>query len=204
MCFTDLPGHDQSEPSAAPPEAPDDIAHDQHRQRDERVVRVQRYVVVNRADVVSSDVTEADPGPYPQRGADGIEDEKTQPVHAGDAGDDPVRLAQALDEARERDDDSAAAVEEALGLVESLFGQEHVLAPPQGQGAATEVSDGEAYVVADNGRDKADDTDGQDVEPARACVDGTGDQYRLAGYGNAEVLQHDQQADRPDTVMLQG
>ena len=22
MCFTDLPGHDQSEPSAAPPEAP--------------------------------------------------------------------------------------------------------------------------------------------------------------------------------------
>ena len=125
-------------------------------------------------------------------------------MHAGDAGDYPVRLAQALDEARERDDYGAAPVEEALGLVQSLFGQEHVLAPPQGQGAATEVPDGEAYVVADNGRDEGRDADDHDVEPARACVDGTGDQYRLAGHGNAEVLQHDQEGDRPDAEVLQG
>jgi hypothetical protein len=160
--------------------------------------------VVDRGDVVSGEVAEADPGPHPQGGADGVEDEETQPVHAGDTGDDPVRLAQALNEARERDDYGAAPVEEVLGLVQSLFGQEHVLAPPQGQGAATEVPDGEAYVVADNGRDEGCDADAHDVEPARTCVDGTGDQYRLAGYGNAEVLQHDQQGDRPDAEVLKG
>ena len=125
-------------------------------------------------------------------------------MHAGNAGDDAVRLAQALDEARERDDDGTAPVEEALGLVESLLGQEHILAPPKGQGAAAEVPDGEADVVAENGCQERHDPDKHDVEPARACVDGSGDQYRLAGHGNAEVLQHDQQADRPDAVMLQG
>ena len=51
---------------------------------------------------------------------------------------------------------------------------------------------------------RLDDADAHDVEPARTCVDGTGDQYRLAGYGNAEVLQHDQQGDRPDAEVLKG
>ena len=190
--------------SAAPPEPPGDIADEQHRQRDEHVVGVEIYVVVDRGDVVAGEVAEADPGPHPQSGAEGVEGEETQPVHAGDAGDDPVRLAQALDEARERDDYGAAPVEELLGLVESLFGQEHVLAPPQGQGAATEVPDGKADIVADNGRDEGHDADGHDVEPARARVDGPGDQYRLAGHGNAEVLHHDQEADGPDAEVLQG
>jgi len=125
-------------------------------------------------------------------------------VHAGDAGDYPVRLAQALNEARERDDDGAAPVEQALGLTQPLLGQEHVLAPPQGQGAAAEVPDGKADVIADDGRDEAHDADGHDVKAARACVDSTGDQYRLTGHGNAEVFQHDQEEDHPEAVMLQG
>jgi hypothetical protein len=152
----------------------------------------------------SGQVAEADPGPDPQSGTYGVENKETQPVHAGDAGDYPVRLAQALDEARERNDYGAAPVEEGLGLVQSLFGQEHVLAPPQGQGTATKVPDGEADVVADDGRDEGHDADEHDVEPAGACVDGTGDQDRLAGHGNAEVFQQDQQADGPDAEMLQG
>jgi hypothetical protein len=148
--------------------------------------------VVNGGDVVSGEVADGDPGPYPQRRADGVEKREPQPVHAGDAGDDPVRLAQALDEARERDHDGAAAVEEGLSLVQPLFGQEHVLAPSQGQRASPEMPDGEADVVADNGRDEPHHADGHDVEPARARVDRPGDQDCLAGRRDTEILQQDQ------------
>ena len=64
--------------------------------------------MVDGGDVVSGEVADGDPGPHPQRRADGVENDEPQPVHAGDAGDNPVRLAQTLGESRERNDDAAA------------------------------------------------------------------------------------------------
>ena len=203
-CLIRLAGRGRGRGRAAPSAAPDDVPNDQHHQRGEHVVRVQRDVVVDGGDVVAGEVADGDPGPHPQRRADGVENKEAQPVHAGDAGDDPVRLAQTLDEARERNDDSAAAVEEVLGLVQPLLGQEHIFTEPQGQRATAEVPDGEADVVAGHRGDEGHDAEGDDVDPARAREDRPGDQDRLAGHRDTEVLQRDQQADRPEAVMLQG
>jgi hypothetical protein len=50
------------------------------------------------------------------------------------------------------DDLAAVAVEEALASVQSLLGEEDIAAPAHGQRAAAEVPDGEADVVAQDGR----------------------------------------------------
>jgi hypothetical protein len=78
--------------AAAPPQSPDDVGDEQHHHCDHHVVGVLRDVVVDRGDVVSGEVAEAGPGPYPQGGTERVEGEETPPVHAADAGDYPVRL----------------------------------------------------------------------------------------------------------------
>jgi formiminotetrahydrofolate cyclodeaminase len=79
-------------PAAAQQMAGDESEYDHHG-HDQRVVGVAGDVTVNRVDVAAGQVADTDPGPHPQRGAERVEDEETQPAHAADAGDDPVRLA---------------------------------------------------------------------------------------------------------------
>src|SRR4029077_1762284 len=116
---------------------------------------------------------------------------------------DPVRLAQALDESRDRDDPSAVPVEKGFGPVQPRLRQEDVAAPAQGQRAAAEVPDGEADVVAGHGRGEGDDRDQHDVEPADPRVDRGGDEYGLAGHGYPEVLDQDEQQDGPQSVVIE-
>ena len=70
-------------------------------------------------------------------------------MHAGGAGDDPVGLAQALDEPGDDDDLAAVAVEEAGGFVQSFGGEEDVATGSLGELAPAEVADRETDVVAD-------------------------------------------------------
>ena len=88
-----------------------------------------------------------------------------------------------------------------LSLVQSLLGQEDVLAPPQGQRAAAEMPDGEADVVADHRRHESHQADQHDIELARAGVDRGGDQYGLTGHRDPEILDRDQEQDGPVTVV---
>jgi hypothetical protein len=64
------------------------------------------------------------------------------------AGDDPVGLAEALDEARDNDDLPAVVVEEERGLLQSLGCEEQVAAVSLGEATSAEVADGETGVVA--------------------------------------------------------
>jgi hypothetical protein len=174
-----------------------DEGDDGHRGRDQHVEGVAGDVAVDRADVAAGQVAQADPGSRPQRGAEGVEGQETPPVQAGDPGHDPVGLAQSLDEPGQRDDPGAVPVEEVSGPVQPLLGQEHVTTPSQGQRPAAEVPDDEADVVADHGGGEGDNADRHDVEPAGTRVDRRGDQDGLAGHGYPEVLDQDEQQDRP-------
>jgi len=190
-------------PAATAHDVPDDERQEQYRQRDQRVQGVLRDVVVDRADVVAGQVAEAHPGPHPQSGAECVEDQETPPVHAADAGDDSVGLAQALNEPRDHNNPRAVVIEEVFGFGQPFLGEEYVPAPSQGQRTAAEMPDGEADVVPDDGRDEAYETDQYDVEPARACEDRGGDENGLAGDGYAEVFERDQEQDRPVAVVLE-
>jgi hypothetical protein len=97
--------------------AHDDECRQQYHHCDQRIEGVGSYVVVDRVDVVAGYVAEGHPGPHPQGGADSVEEDETSPVHAADAGDDSVRLAQALDEPRNHDDLAAVPVEKNLSPV---------------------------------------------------------------------------------------
>ena len=96
---------------------PDDERHDQHHHCDQRIVGVGGDVVVDRVDVAAGRIADGHPGPHPQSGTDGVEEEETPPVHTADAGDDSVRLAQALDEPRNDNDLAAVPVEKNLSPV---------------------------------------------------------------------------------------
>ena len=121
-----------------------------------------------------------------------------------DAGDDAVRLAQALDEARDDDDLAAVAVEEARGLLQTLGRQEDVAAVPFGERTAAEVADREADVVAKQRAKEAQQGDEHDAEPTGARIDGGQDQDGLARDGHAEVLDQHQADDGEITVVVQG
>ena len=76
-----------------------------------------------------------------------------------------------------------------LGAVQPLRGQEDVAAEPLRQGAAAEVADDEADVVADDGGKHRDEEHHRDVHLACACEHRGGDQHDLARHGDAEVLE---------------
>src|SRR3984957_10524095 len=198
-----LRGNRRSGAAATAQDMPDDERDDRDDHRDQHVQRVLGDVVVDRVDVIAGQVAEAHPGPDPQSRAECVEAQETPPVHAGDAGDDSVRLAQALDEPRDHDDLAAVPLEEALGLGQPLLGQPHVAPPSQRQRTAAEMPDGEPDVVPDDGRGEADDPDGYDVELLMAGVDGGRDQDGVAGDGYAEVLKGNQGQDRPVPVVIE-
>jgi hypothetical protein len=104
-------------PAATAQDVPEDERHDQYRQRDQHVVGVRGDVVVDRVDVAAGRIADGHPGSHPQSGTDGVEEDKTPPVHAADAGDDSVRLAQSLDEPRNHDDLATVPVEKDLSPV---------------------------------------------------------------------------------------
>jgi len=188
---------------AAAQDVPEDERHDQYHQRDQHIQGVLGDVVVDRIDVIAGQVAEAYPGPHPQGRANGVEDQETPPVHAADAGDDAVRLAQALDEPRQHDDLAAVVREEALRSGQPLLGEEHVPAPSQGQRPAAEMPDGEADIVSDHGCGEADQPDRHDIKLLMPRVDGRGDQDGLAGDRYAEVFEHDQDEDRPVSELIE-
>src|SRR5581483_3651238 len=108
---------------------------------------------------------------------------------AADAGDDSVRLPQALDEPCHDDDPPAAPFEEVGGLVEPLLGQEDIAAEALDQRPPSEVADREADVVARDGGQESQQAYEPDAEPARAGVDRPQDEDRLPRYRNPEILE---------------
>ena len=95
------------------------------------------------------------------------------------------------------------AVEERLGAIQPLRGQEDVAAEPLRQRAAAEVADDEADVVADDGGEHRDQEHHRDVHLAGACEHRGGDQHDLAGHRDAEVLEEQHPADSQVPVVLE-
>ena len=124
-------------------------------------------------------------------------------MHAGDPGEQPVDLAQPVDEAGDGDDLAAMGVEELLGPVQPLRRQEYVSPESLRQRAAAEVADDEADVVADDGGEHRDQEDHRDVHLAGAGEDRRGDQHDLAGHRNTEVLEEQHPADSQVAVVLE-
>src|SRR5882724_6090464 len=137
---------------------------DDHPEADEQVQREALDDVVDRGDVGAGQVAQRHPQSDPQCRAQRIEREKTAPRHAGDTGDDAIRLTQPLDEPGDGDDFAAVPGEEPLGGVQPSRGEEHVPTQPQRQPPATEMADGETDVVPDDSREKADHGDQNDVQ----------------------------------------
>jgi hypothetical protein len=95
---------------------PPDVRKEQHANRDRKVDRVARGGVVDRVDVAAGEVADTGPDGDPQRGADRVEGKELRPANAADPGDDPVRLAQALDEPGDDDNPTTLAVEKTVAL----------------------------------------------------------------------------------------
>ena len=123
-------------------------------------------------------------------------------MHAADAGDDPVRLTQPLDEPGDDDDLAAVTFEEGRSFVEALGREQDVAAVALGQRPAAEVADCEAEVVPHHGRQEPEQPDEEDVEPPGPGVDGREDQHGLARDRYAEVLERDQ-SERQITELVQ-
>ena len=174
------------------PHAPRDQGEDQHSDHDPEDRLVPRGGRVDAVDVAAREVADRDPDCDPQRRPERVERHELRPVHAGDPGDDPVGLAQPLDEPGDHDHLAAVAVEEVGGLVEPLGRQEDVFPEPLRERAAAEVPDREPDVVAEDRGQEPDQADEPDVEPSGPGVHGRDDQHRLAGHRDAEVLEEDQ------------
>ncbi len=178
-------------------------AEPQEDQRNEPVEAGTRERVVDGRDVAPCDGTDRHPDADPQRGAERVEGEEPSPVHLGDAGDDAVRLSQALDEARDHDDRRSAPLEELLRAIEPLRCQQDVAAPAIDERSPTEPADHEAEVVPEHRCAECHQRDEDHVEPPSACVDRRGDHDRLARYGDAEVLEEEEPSDREVAVVVE-
>jgi hypothetical protein len=118
-------------------------------------------------------------------------------------GQQPVDLAQPVDEAGDGDDLAAMGVEVLLGPFQPFRRQEDVSAESLRQWAAAEVADDEADVVADDGGQHTDEEDHRNVHLACACEDRSGDQHDLARHRNTEILEEQHPADSQVPVVLQ-
>src|SRR3954447_7715720 len=136
-------------------------------------------VARDRLDVVAGEVTERGPDGDPERGAQRVEEQEPRPVHAGDSRDDAVELTQTLDETRDHDDLAAMPVEELLAPVEPVAGEQHELAVPLDELAATEAADGVTHVVTGYGGEERHQPDEEHVEMPRAGVQRRSDEHGL-------------------------
>jgi hypothetical protein len=181
-----------------------DVGDDEHGQGGEHVQRVAVDVGVDRVDVVAGQGTDADPGRDPGARTDGVEDGEGGPAHLGDAGDDAVGLAQAHDVPGDDHHDAAVAGHDAFGPVQVVRFDQYVLAVPEHQLTAGEPPDQVADLGPGERGDRGDDGDRHDVQPARAGEDRPRDQRELAGHDrDADVLQQQQQRDRPDAIVIE-
>ena len=186
-------------PVPAHPDA--DPGRDHDRRHDRRVQRVPRNVVVDRGDVLAREIPCAHPRPDPQCGAKRVEGQELEPFHLRDAGDEPVRLPESLDEPRHHDDLAAVPVEEALRFFEPLGGEEDVLAPAFRQCAPAEPPDRVPDIVTGHGGAEANQADRDHVEPSGPGEDGGRDEYRLARHRDPEVLDQHKEENRPQPVV---
>src|SRR4029077_8910277 len=81
-----------------------DHNYDNDDERPDGVPLVPLEGVVDLDDVLAGEVSERAPGSHPQHRAQRVVAQEFQPVHAKDACEEPVDLAQAIDEAGDRDD----------------------------------------------------------------------------------------------------
>jgi len=103
----------------------------------------------------------------------------------------------------DRDDLAAVPVEERLGAIQPLWGQQDVAAEPLRERAAAEVADDEADVVTDDGGEHRDQEHHRDVHLAGACEHRGGDQHDLAGHRDAEVFEEEHPAHSQVPVVLE-
>jgi len=144
-------------------------------------------------------------GPHadPERRADRVQRQEPGKAHPGHAGDDPVGLAQHVEEPRDGDDLSAVPGEERLGPGHPLWREQHVPAEPGQQSVAALSADNPADAVARHRGHESDRGHHRDVQPARTRVDRGGDHHRFARNRDAEVLHQQQGADRLVSVPVQ-
>jgi hypothetical protein len=158
---------------------------------------------VERGDVVAGQVADAGPHADPEGRADRVQDQEPGEAHPGHAGDDPVGLAEPVDEAGERDDLAAVPGEELLGPGHPARRKEHVPAEPGQQPVAAVAPDDPADAVARHRGPERDRGHHRDVQPPGARVDRGGDHHRLARHRHAEVLQQQHHAHREVPVVVQ-
>jgi hypothetical protein len=150
--------------------------------------------------------TGARPHGDPDRSPEAVVDQEAATFHAGGARDDPVEFAQPDDKPRDHDKDAPVLHDDCLGTVEMMRTDEHVPAVPQDDGTAAEPADGVANLCAGKAAHRGDHADDGDVQtgPARASEDRSGDQAKLARHHrDADVLQEQEQGDRPVSVVVQ-
>jgi hypothetical protein len=158
---------------------------------------------IERGHVVTGQVAGRGPRPGPEGRAERVQGQEPGEAHPGQAGDDPVDLAQPVDEAGERDDLAAVPGEELLRPGHPVRREQHVPAEPGQQPSPAALADEPADAVAHHGGHERDDPDRHDVEPAGAGVDGGGDQHGFARHRQTEVLQQQQPAHRGVPVPVQ-
>jgi hypothetical protein len=147
---------------------------------------------VEGADVPPGQVADRRPDPDPERGADRVQGQEPAKAHPGQAGQDAVGLAQAVDEAGHRDDLAAVPVEELLHPGHPVRRQQHEPAEPGQQPPPAVAADEPADAVTQHRGRERDHRHQHDVQPARAREDRGGDQHRLARDRDPEVLQQEQ------------
>ena len=147
---------------------------------------------VEGADVPPGQVADGRPGADPERGADRVQGQEAAKAHPGQAGQDAVGLAQAVDEAGHQDDLAAVPVEELLYPGHPMRRQQHEPAEPGQQPPPAVAADEPPDAVAQYRGRERDHRHQHDVQPARAREDRRGDQHRLARDRDPEVLQQEQ------------
>ena len=93
------------------------------------------------------------------------------------------------------DDDVAVALEERFDLLQSLFGDADLAAIARQQLVAAFGADDVADAVADDRADPSDQEQPIDIERAMRGEDRAGDEHRLAGRREAEILEEDAEED---------
>ncbi|HXP55596.1 MAG TPA: hypothetical protein VN847_11615, partial [Streptosporangiaceae bacterium] len=91
--------------------------------------------------MVAGQVAGRGPRPGPQGRADRVQGQEPGEGHPGQAGDDPVDLAQPVDEAGERDDLAAVPGEELLRPGHPVRREQHVPAEPGQQPPPAALAD---------------------------------------------------------------
>src|SRR5215469_14907088 len=189
--------------ATANPHPPAEVSRQQNYDRREHVPRVPGRIPVDGVDVIPGQVTCAHPYGDPDHGAKPVVDQEAAHVHAGDASDDAVEFAQPDNKPGDHHQNAAEFGDSSLCAVEMMLTDERISAVPQYHSPAAEPADRVANLRAGKAADHRDHANDRNVQAsaARAREDGPRDERELARHhGNADVLQEQQQGDRPVAV----